>query len=86
MVLSGYKSAWPFSEGLAVVGLPGKMGYIDTAGRSVIPPQYSEGGKFKEGLASVKVDKNGDTSTETAGWSSRLNSTTSLRTRKVLRQ
>ncbi|MBC7883358.1 MAG: WG repeat-containing protein [Anaerolineae bacterium] len=40
-------------------GIPlGRMhyGYADKSGRIVIPPQYEEGGDFKEGLAAVKLN------------------------------
>lgn len=42
-----------FSEGLAVVKLKKKFGYIDTSGRLVIPLQFAEAAPFSEGLALV---------------------------------
>jgi WG containing repeat len=44
-------------EGLAAVMQSGKIGFIDTKGKLVIPCQYSGGLRFSEGLASV--EKNG---------------------------
>jgi len=42
-----------FSEGLAVVRLKKKFGYIDTSGRLVIPLQFAGAAPFSEGLALV---------------------------------
>lgn len=42
-----------FSEGLAVIKLRGKFGYIDRSGQLVIPAIYDLAGRFKEGLAAV---------------------------------
>jgi hypothetical protein len=42
-----------FSEGLAVVKIRGKFGYINKEGQLVIPAVYDVAGSFKEGLAPV---------------------------------
>ena len=42
-----------FSEGLAVVKLKKKFGYIDTSGRLVVPLQFAGAAPFAEGLALV---------------------------------
>ena len=54
-----------FSEGLAGVG-DDKLGYIDKAGKPIIPPKYDDVEPFPEGLAVVKredkygfIDKTG---------------------------
>ena len=61
-----YGYACNFSEGLAVVNLNGKWGYIDKNGKEVIPIKYDSGCAFSEGLARVYlndeycyIDKNG---------------------------
>lgn len=61
-----YDEVWDFSEGLAVVELDDRWGFIDTTGTVVIPLQYDEVWHFSEGLAKVKknnkwgfVDKRG---------------------------
>lgn len=59
---------YPFFEGMAPVSNKQfKFGYIDSTGKMVIEPQYDEGKRFSEGLASVNIngkigfiDKNGD--------------------------
>ncbi len=74
----GQHNSWPtvarkldsprgFFEGLAAVPDGPKWGYIDEAGRYVIPPRFDEVRNFHEGLAAVKegrnwgyVDRNGD--------------------------
>jgi len=53
--LSGYDSANPFSEGLAVVEKNGKFGYIDTTGKVVIPIKYLAASDFYSGEASVET-------------------------------
>ena len=53
-----YQSLSGFDEyGLAVAGLDGKFGCIDTEGNVIVPFVYEEIGPFTEGLAAVK--KNG---------------------------
>jgi hypothetical protein len=49
-----------FSEGLAAVGLKGKVGFVDHAGKLVIDPAFQSGSiplahVFSEGLATVAV-------------------------------
>ncbi len=48
-----YDLVMPFSEGLAVVSLNGKGGYIDKTGKEVIPLRYNYADSFGEGLARV---------------------------------
>jgi hypothetical protein len=54
-----YASAKPFSEGLAVVGVPekdsydNKYGYIDKTGKMVIPASFAFAESFSEGLAAA---------------------------------
>jgi len=40
-----------------LIGLNGKLGYINQAGNNVIPPMYDAGSKFVDGLA--QVERNG---------------------------
>ena len=51
-----YDKAWDFREGLALVELNDKWGYIDKIGKEVIPIKYNEVYSFKEGLALVKLN------------------------------
>ena len=44
-----------FSEGLVRVEQNDKVGFIDKAGRQVIPPRYDDAQPFSEGLAAVKI-------------------------------
>jgi hypothetical protein len=44
-----------FSEGLCSVFKDGKLGYIDTTGKLVIPVQFDFAGAFLDGLARVKL-------------------------------
>jgi len=44
-----------FSEGLVSVEQNDKVGFIDKAGRQVIPPRYDNAQPFSEGLASVMI-------------------------------
>ena len=44
-----------FSEGLAIVKVGDKWGYIDKRGIVVIKPQFDNAWPFSEGLAHVKV-------------------------------
>lgn len=53
-----YDDAYPFSDGLAVVGKDGKYGYIDKTGQVVIPLRYDQAYDFTDGLAAVS-DENG---------------------------
>jgi len=45
-----------FSEGLAVVYIEGKMGYINNSGDIVIDPRFEWADRFSEGLAPAKID------------------------------
>lgn len=51
-----YDSAYPFRSGLGRVIRDGKTGYVDPAGKLVIPAGFEWGGDFSEGLAFVKKD------------------------------
>jgi hypothetical protein len=51
-----FQDAAPFSEGVARVR-QGKYGYIDKAGKWVIPPTYFKALDFIEGLAPIQDDK-----------------------------
>ncbi|NDW09331.1 WG repeat-containing protein [Dysgonomonas sp. 520] len=55
-ICDGFDSIYPFSEGLALVGKNGKLGYIDETGKIIIPLQYEFAGAFSEGLALVVKD------------------------------
>ena len=48
-----YENAQTFSEGLAAVQKGGKWGYIDTAGKTIVPFKYDMAQRFSEGLAIV---------------------------------
>lgn len=45
-----------FADGLALVKLNNKYGYIDMTGNEVIPLQYAEAKQFGDGLAPVKIN------------------------------
>jgi uncharacterized membrane protein YhaH (DUF805 family) len=51
-----YDKVWDFSEGMAVVLLDGKYGYIDKTGKEVIPLKYDNAWDFSDGLAAVELD------------------------------
>lgn len=51
-----YDYAGDFSEGLAVVSLDARYGFIDKTGKEVIPPKYDEAGRFSENLAEVELN------------------------------
>jgi hypothetical protein len=53
-----FKSAGPFSEGLAAVRIKGRYGYIDRSGKMVIPPQFEHASPFSEGLALINSNGN----------------------------
>jgi hypothetical protein len=56
-----YDYAEEFSEGLAGVCIDGKCGYIDTAGKLVIPLKYTITSPFNKGYAAVNgLSENGD--------------------------
>lgn len=50
-----YPGVRAFSEGLALAYMNGKWGYIDKAGKFVIPPTYDFAESFSDGLAAVGV-------------------------------
>ena len=59
LVLPEFDYIDDFSEGLALVGVDGKTGYIDKTGKMVIPLQVDGGNsKFLEGLATAKLKGN----------------------------
>ena len=67
IISAKYDDASYFSEGLAIVELNGKYGFIDKTGKEVIPLKYDDAYSFSEGLAKVKlngkwikIDKNGN--------------------------
>ena len=51
-----YDWVYGFNEGLAVVNLNGKRGYINKSGKEVVPPKYDGVYPFHEGLATVKLN------------------------------
>ena len=51
-----YDAGRNFSEGLALVNLNGKWGYVDKIGREVIPCKYDYACEFEEGLATVELN------------------------------
>jgi len=59
-----YTRAGDFSEGLAAVRVGDKWGYIDRAGKRVIPPQFRTAEPFYGGLALV----NRPAGAATAAW------------------
>lgn len=54
----GWGDVRGFSDGLAAVEQDGKWGYIDTAGKTVIPCVYREAGDFHNGRAPVRPASN----------------------------
>ncbi len=67
VISAKFDSAFPFSDGLALVEYGGKWGYVDKDGNFAIPAKYSGAGNFSEGLAGVeingkwgKIDKRGN--------------------------
>ena len=50
-----YDWAGSFSEGLAVVGIEGKWGFIDKSGNEVVPLKYGYADEFSEGFACVSL-------------------------------
>ena len=51
-----YDQAGPFREGLALVQLYGKWGFINKTGESVIPFRFEKAISFSEGLAAVQLN------------------------------
>ena len=54
--LDKYVDIGSFSEGLAMVKISNKKGFIDKTGREVIPCKYDDVDDFSEGLARVKLN------------------------------
>jgi WG containing repeat len=55
-----FDDAGEFSQGLAVITIGGKKGFINKQGTVVIQPQFDYAYSFSEGLAPVKIgDKYG---------------------------
>lgn len=50
-------SCFKFKEGLALVKVDGKWGFIDTNGEYIISPQFDVAGDFHEGLAAVGLNR-----------------------------
>jgi hypothetical protein len=50
-----FDSAGDFSDGLALVSMGGRYGYINESGNFAINPQFDEGGNFKSGFAPVWI-------------------------------
>ncbi|MGE5458827.1 MAG: WG repeat-containing protein, partial [Methanobacterium sp.] len=59
-----FRRALEFREGLAAVMMvdSGKWGFIDTKGKMVIQPQYTDVGGFSEGLSWVRIGEYGNSS------------------------
>jgi hypothetical protein len=55
-VRDGVYQKTQFQQGLALVGQAGKLGYINTAGKVVVPFQYAQAHPFSEGRAWVSDD------------------------------
>lgn len=49
-----YKKIFPFKNGFAKVVTPKGIGFVDTLGNEVIPPQYRAVGELSEGLVAVQ--------------------------------
>ena len=49
-----YDQVCGFHDGLAIVKLNGKYGFIDKTGKEIIPLIYDSAGDFSEGVANVK--------------------------------
>ena len=58
LVISGaqFQTLGVFREDRAPVSIGGRFGYIDTAGKVVIGPQFAEAGPFDKGFAIVRDD------------------------------
>jgi serine/threonine protein kinase len=52
-----FDNAENFHEGLAIVVINKKYGYIDKTGKMRIPPQFDDCGNFSEGLARVEINE-----------------------------
>ncbi len=51
-----YDDITTFAEGLAIVDLQGKSGYINRQGEIVIPIVYEQASVFRDGVALVSLD------------------------------
>jgi len=57
VVSAGYELADDFADGVALVKVEGRYGFMDAAGSLIVKPQYAAAGRFSEGLAPVQVGK-----------------------------
>lgn len=55
--ISNLKKAYNFSEGLGIIRLNGKYGFVNNTGDIVIPVMYDYVRSFKNGRANVKLNK-----------------------------
>jgi WG repeat protein len=55
-IAGDFEGCGPASEGLVAVRVGEKWGYLDTAGRGVIPPRFEAAGEFSDGLAPAQED------------------------------
>ncbi|WP_447929877.1 WG repeat-containing protein [Sphingopyxis fribergensis] len=51
-----FEVARPFSDGLAIVRLDGRYGFIDSTGKFVIPPRFQSAGSFAGDFAEVRLE------------------------------
>ena len=51
-----YDKKFAYSEGIAIVQIGDKFGYIDEAEKEITPVKYDATGAFKEGMAKVKLN------------------------------
>ena len=49
-----YKKIFPFKKGFAKIVTPKGIGFVDTLGNEIIPPQYRAVGELSEGLVAVQ--------------------------------
>ena len=63
-----YEYVGEYSDGLAMVQLNGKYGFIDKSGTLVIPCKYDDSNSFREGLAAVTLNGNDGYITQTEIW------------------
>ena len=59
VIIPQFDRASPFSEGLALVKIGDKYGYINKEGQYVINPQFNSALSFSEGLAAVGIGGKG---------------------------
>jgi hypothetical protein len=57
-VSARFKEAYEFSEGRGMILDSGKIGWVNSSGKVVIPPMYGSGERhrYREGLAAVRTD------------------------------